>query len=333
MHMTSQAYQDSVLVDGLIVANWSEDVFSRMRGAGVTAANCTICIWENFEETLANVAQFQRFFRDHADLIRPVHTTEDIHAAKREGRTGIILGWQNISAIEDKIERLELFHTLGVRIIQIAYNSQNLVGTGCYESRDSGLSDFGREALAEMNRLGLVVDLSHVGPRTTHDAITASTAPVVFSHVGAASQKEHPRNKTDEEMRMVAERGGLVGMTPFPWFLPGDGDATIEDFVTTMEHVVDVVGEDHIAVGTDFVDGHGGGFLEWIMRDKGYARPFPAQPLDEVVSSFAMPPGIEDISQWPNLWDALDRRGWSQGRITKALGENWVRVLRDIWGS
>lgn len=331
--MTSDAVQDRVLVDGLIVSNWSREVFERMQGAGVTAANCTICIWENFQETLANVARFNGFFRDHTDLIRPVTGVDDIRAAKREGRTGVILGWQNISGIEDRIERLELFHTLGVRIIQIAYNSQNLVGSGCYESRDSGLSDFGHEVVAEMNRLGIVVDLSHVGRQTSHDAILASTAPVVFSHVGAASLKEHPRNKTDDEMHMVADRGGLVGMTPFPWFLPGAGDATLDDFVATMEHVVDVVGEDHLAVGTDFVDGHGGEFLEWIMRDKGYARSFAAKPLDEVISSFAMPPGIQDISQWPNLPEALDRRGWTERRIDKVLGENWERVLGDIWGS
>lgn len=331
--MTSHAVPDRVLIDGLIVANWGEDVFKQMQAARVTAANCTICIWENFEETLANVSKFDRFFRDHADLIRPVADVADIHAAKREGRAGIILGWQNISGIEDKIERLELFHTLGVRVIQLAYNSQNLVGSGCYESRDSGLSDFGHEVVAEMNRLGMVVDLSHVGRQTSHDAILASTVPVVFSHVGATSLKDHPRNKTDDEMRLVAERGGLVGMTPFPWFLPGAGDATLDDFTATMEHVVDVVGEDHMAVGTDFIDGHGDEFLEWIMRDKGYARSFTAQPLDEVVSSFAMPPGIESISQWPNLPETLERRGWPARRIDKVLGENWLRVLGDIWGS
>ena len=164
--MTSELHRTAIVIDGLIVSDFGRPVFEDMRRGGLTAANCTCCIWEGFAESMRNVMRFKTLFREHADLITQVYTTKDILAAKQAGKTGIILGWQNLTGIEDQIGYLALFKELGVGIMQIAYNTQNLVGTGCYESRDGGLSDFGREVIAEMNRLGILCDLSHVGPKT-----------------------------------------------------------------------------------------------------------------------------------------------------------------------
>ena len=149
-------HRDLTVFDGLIVANFSRAVFEDMRRGGLTAANCTCSIWEGFRGTMENVMRWKQWFGVHADLITQVHTTADIARAKREGKTGIALGWQNLTGIEDQIGYLALFKSLGVGIMQIAYNTQNLVGTGCYESRDGGLSDFGHEVIAEMNRLGIL---------------------------------------------------------------------------------------------------------------------------------------------------------------------------------
>ncbi len=329
----SGLHADLTVVDGLHVANWSPEVFRAQRAAGVTAANCTTCVWEGFDAAMANIAAFKRWFVQHDDLIRPVRRAADVAAAKAEGRVGIVLGWQNSSGIEDRLDRLELFWDLGLRIVQLTYNTQNHAGAGCYEERDTGLSGWGRELVEEMNRLGMLVDLSHVGERTAHDAILHSRQPVVFSHVCPAALKAHPRNKSDEQMRMVAERGGLVGVTGFTWFLAAEGRVTIEHVLDAIEHVIGVVGEDHVGIGSDFVDGHGAAFLEWIMRDKGCARPLGGVPIEQVVREFAMPQGLERIEDLPNLTAAMERRGWGERRIRKLMGENWVRVLGDVWGA
>ena len=180
--MPSDLHDRSIVIDGLIISDFGRPVFEDMRKAGLTAANCTCCVWENFTETMRNVMRWKTYLRDHTDLITQIYTTADIRAAKEAGKTGIILGWQNITGIEDQIGYLGLFKELGVGIIQMAYNTQNLVGTGCYESRDGGLSDFGHDVLAEMNRLGVLADLSHVGPKTSEDVIVASKQRVAYSH-------------------------------------------------------------------------------------------------------------------------------------------------------
>jgi membrane dipeptidase len=170
----------------------------------------------------------------------PIRHTRDIAAAKASDRTGIILGFQNGSPIEDRLDYLALFKQLGVGIIQLTYNTQNFIGSGCYESHDSGLSDFGREVVAEMNRVGIAVDLSHVGPRTTDDTIEFSKDPVVFSHVLPAELKAHPRNKQTRQLKAVADSGGLVSVTMFPPFLPKGSESTVDDYAEIIEWMVNL---------------------------------------------------------------------------------------------
>ena len=212
----SKLHDRLIVIDGLNVSNFSRGVFEDMRRGGVTAANCTSCVWENFTETMRNFARWKTWLRENADLITQVTTTDDIRRAKTENKTGIILGWQNSSGIEDRLDYLALFHELGLRIVQLTYNTQNLVGSGCYEQRDSGLSDFGRDVLAEMNRLGILCDLSHVGAKTSEDAILASKQRVAYSHCLPAGLKAHPRNKSDAQLRFIADRNGFIGVTMFP---------------------------------------------------------------------------------------------------------------------
>lgn len=217
----STLHDNLIVIDGLVVSKWSRAVFEDMRRGGLAAANCTCCVWENFAATMQNIGQWQRWFAEHADLIVLVRRAADIEQAKRDGRTGIILGFQNVSAFEDRLSYLGLFKELGVGVAQIAYNTTNLVGTGCYESVDRGLSDFGHEVIAEMNRVGMLCDLSHVGPVTSRDVILASNQPVAYTHILPAALKAHPRNKSDDELRFIVEHGGFVGVTMFPPFWLG----------------------------------------------------------------------------------------------------------------
>lgn len=324
---SADLHRSLTVFDGLIVANFGREVFEDMRRGGLTAANCTCSIWEGFRGTMDNVARWQGWFREHADLILQVHTTADIARAKRESRTGIALGWQNLSGIEDQIGHLALFKSLGVGIMQIAYNTQNLVGTGCYESRDGGLSDFGHEVIAEMNRLGILCDLSHVGAKTSEEVIIASKKPCAYTHCLPAALKAHPRNKTDEQLRFIAQRGGFVGVTMFPPFLRRGTDSTVDDYVEAMEHVLDLCGEDQVGFGTDFTQGYGREFFEWITRDKGYARKLTE--FGDIVN----PAGMREIKDYPNLTAAMLKRGWKEARIRKVMGENWVHLLKEVWGA
>ena len=320
-------HRDAILIDGLIISKWSRSVFEEMRAGGVTAVNCTCSVWEGFRATMENVAQWKRWFREHDDLLVQVHRTDDVRRAKREGRTGIILGWQNTSALEDRAEFVEVFRDLGVRVMQLTYNTRNLVGSGCWESRDGGLSDFGRDVIDEMNRCGVLVDLSHVGPRTSADAVAHSAKPVAYTHCCPSGIMEHPRNKSDAEMRAVVERGGFIGVATYPPFLPWGDETTVDQCVEVFEYVIDVAGEDAVGIGTDFTQDQDVSFFEWLRRDKGHGRLLvPGTPRVP-----RLPEGLATIGELPNLTAAMARRGWTGTRIRKVLGENWLRFLGEVW--
>ena len=325
--MPSQLHEESVVIDGLIISNFGRPVFEDMRKGGLTAVNCTCCVWEGFTDTMRNVMRWKKWFNDHSDLLKQVYTTEDILAAKQEGKTGIILGWQNISGIEDQIGYLGLFKELGVGVIQMAYNTQNLVGSGCYETKDGGLSDFGHDVVSEMNRLGILCDLSHVGPQTSIDVILASKQPVAYSHCLPSGLKAHPRNKTDEQLKFIVDHGGFVGVTMFPPFLKRGASAKVDDYVEAIEYVINICGEKNVGIGTDFTQGYGQPFFDWITHDKGHGRKLT--DFGDVVN----PEGIRTIGDWPNLTATMEKRGWSTSRIESVIGRNWLDLLRNVWGA
>jgi membrane dipeptidase len=326
LHSTADLHSNAIIIDGLIIAKWSRALFEDMRKGGLTAANCTVSVWEDFQGTIDNIVMVNKLMRDSADLVRQVHTTEDIRQAKREGRTGIILGFQNAHAFEDQLGYVEIFKRLGVGIVQMCYNTQNLIGTGCYE-RDGGLSGFGREVIAEMNRVGIMCDLSHVGAVTSEEVILESKKPVCYSHCLPAGLKQHPRNKTDEQLKFIADRGGFVGVTMFAPFLKKGIDSTVDDYCEAIGYIMNIVGEDAIGIGTDFTQGHGPEFFDMLTHDKGYARSLTE--FGKIVN----PLGIRTVGEFPNLTEALLKNGFSEPQVRKIMGENWLRVLGDVWGT
>lgn len=323
--MAASLHDDAVVFDGLIVSRWGPEIFRDMRRGGLTGANCTCSVWEGFEETMTNIGRWKRWFGEYGDLITQAFTVADIRRAKREGRTGIVLGFQNTWAFGDRLELVGFFKDLGVGIAQMTYNTQNLAGAGCYESRDGGLSDFGRDMVAEMNRVGMMCDLSHVGPRTSMDVILASARPVCYSHCLPSAMKAHPRNKSDQEMRFMAEHGGFIGVTMFPPFLAKGNASTVADYVEAIEYVIDIAGEDNVGIGTDFTQDHDQEFFDYITHDKGSGRRLTE--FGDIVN----PEGLRRIGEFPNLTAAMERAGWPETRIRKILGENWLRVLEEVW--
>ena len=242
-------YDEAIVIDGLNISNWdSPNVYAGLRAGNLTAISATVATWENFPQTMDHIAAWLRRFRQRADILQ-VKSIADIHTAKKSDKTGIILSFQNASPIENDLDRLGLFHALGVRMIQLTYHERNLLGNGCFERRDEGLSNFGVDAIGEMNELGILIDLSHVGDRTTLEAIEVSERPVTISHANARAFYDHRRNKEDEALRLLAEKGGVVCTTPFCNFLPTLFESTLEDYIDAVDDMVERIGIDHVAVG------------------------------------------------------------------------------------
>jgi membrane dipeptidase len=322
---SSSIHDSSIIFDGLIVSKWGRPVFENMREGGLTAANCTICIWEGMRDTLLNIAQWKRWFDEHGDIIMPCRSVADIREAKALGKVGIVLGWQNSSGIEDRLDLLPIFKDLGVGFIQLTYNTQNYVASGCWEKHDGGLSQFGESFIAEMNRVGIVVDLSHVGVRSASDAIRVASKPCAYTHVCPAGLFPHPRNKTDDQLREMVDSGGFVGIAAYAPFMRNGSNSSLEDVVDLFEYAIDVCGEENVGIGTDFTEGQDEAFFNWIRLDKGYAQRM-------VPSKGTAPPvkGFESLSKYRALTAAMEKR-WPEARVRAVLGENWLRFLERVW--
>ena len=322
-------HQNSIVIDGLVISKWSRNVFEEMHRGGLTAANCTCSVWEGFNDTMANIAQWKRDLTENADILTQVHSVADIRRAKAENKVGIVLGWQNTYAIEQNLDHLRLFRDLGVRVIQLTYNTQNLVGSGCWESRDSGLSDYGRDLIDLMNELGILVDLSHVGDTTSRDAIAHSQRPVAYTHCFPNALLDHPRNKSDYMLQTLADKGGFIGVVAYTPFMPKGDNSTVEDVLDGFMHMIDLVGEDQVGIGTDFTQGQDAAFFNYLRSDKGIGRHL-SKPMAKRPNN---PIGLDGPSEYPNLTTAMIKRGWGETRIRKILGENWLTFLEKVWSS
>lgn len=319
-------HESSIIIDGLQISNWGKTVFHSNHQGGLTAFTATIAVHEGFRDTMKNIAWWHRMFKKHHDLIVPIKSTEDILSAKKAGKTGVIFGFQNTSPVEDDLDFLSIFHALGVRVIQLTYMNANYTGQGCLERIDAGLTNFGLEVVEEMNRLGILIDLSHVGYQTSMDAIEASRKPVAFTHANPKSLWDHPRNKADDQIKSVAKRGGVIGANIFPAFLPSGNDATIKEYIDVIDYLVEMVGVEHVAVGTDFVEEQPREFFDWLLTGK--SKKGPGMDLDHPIT---FPIGIQRASDFPNITQALLDRGYSKSNIQQIMGKNWFRLYQNVW--
>lgn len=326
--MASSFHDEAIVIDALQISKWSETVFANQRAGGLTAVNATVAIIEGFDQTIRNIAWWYRALEEHADKILQVRTTADIRRAKAEGKTGIIFGFQNTSPIEDELDRLAIFKELGVRVIQATYMEANLVGQGCLERIDAGVTGFGLEVIAELNRLGILIDLSHVGYRTTMETIEVSARPVAMTHANPLSLCDHPRNKPDDALKAIAAKGGVIGATIFPAFLPRGNDSTLTDYLDVIDYLVEMVGIDHVGIGTDFTEDQPREFFDWILTGK--SKRGPALELNHPLKN---PAGIQGSWDFPNITAGLLERGYSEADAAKVLGGNFMRLFGEVWGA
>lgn len=325
LYVESSIHSRSIVVDSLIVSDWSEEVFRDMLAGGVTACNATCAVWENYRETSENIAKIYAFISRYPELLTLVKHTAEIEKAKRDGKVGIILGFQNSSPLENRIDFIRLFKELGVGVIQLTYNNQNLIGSGAFEGTDNGLSDFGREVVDELNAAGVAIDLSHVGIKTTSDVVSYSKRPVCFTHANPRALRNHVRNKSDRILRKVAEQSGYVGIVLSPVFMPEGANSKIEDVVVALDYLINLIGEDHVGIGTDMTQGHGEEFWRWIMRVNGTGSQVEVTPRD--MQGMV----IKKASDWPRITHALEQHGYPDSLIEKIVGRNFVSYLERAW--
>lgn len=317
-----------LIIDGCNPSNWdAPNVYDSLISGGVAAANATIAVWEGFEESIDECSKWIRRFKSDERLIQ-VRTTKDIELAHESGKLGVILGWQNISPIENDFERLEVFQSLGVRIVQLAYNLRNLVANGCYEENDEGLSTFGRLTVEKLNELGMLIDLSHVGDRSCLDTIERSSAPVAITHANLREFSDHARNKPATIVKELVARGGVIGANAFPRFLPGGFDATIDAFIDAIDNLVQTVGPDSVAIATDFCEGQDMDYWHYLRRLHGrIPGDAPSVPRPDPALR-----GLDTGKEMPNIAFRLSDRGYDEESIKKILGGNWMRIYREVWG-
>jgi membrane dipeptidase len=308
------------------------------RSSGLTAVNITLGYVagpaDPFEYTVRTIGEWDAVLRAHpADLIK-VDRAADILRAHAEGKIGVIYGFQNAVQIGHDVSRIDTFGDLGVGVIQLTYNPANALGDGSMAPENRGLTDFGREAVARLNARRIMVDLSHSGERTCLDAIAASKAPISINHTGCRALNDLPRNKTDAELRGVAEKGGFVGIFFMP-FLASSGHASAEDVVAHIEHAVKVCGEDHVGIGTDgdvtSIDDLAA-YRADLAKEVAERAKAGIEAKGERADTYPFVVDLRGVDQFRKLARLLAARGYSPTRIDKILGLNFVRFAREVWG-
>ena len=292
-----------------------------LRRGGVTCAVGTVASIEGSRETLHAIAAWFPTLRERCGDLCLATTAADIEAAKRAGKVAVVLQFQGGTPLDYNANLVEAFYRLGVRVIQLTYNERNPLGDGCTERTDAGLSDLGVQVIAEMNRLGVAVDLSHVGYRTSMEAIEASAAPVIFSHSNARAVCDSARNLTDDQMRAAAARGGVIGVNAFPAFVARHQAPTVEHLLDHIEYMVRVVGDDHVGLGFDFSRETEEDYKYFKYKEDVYPKP-----------PWVYPAGIDGFAKIPNVTRGLVARGYSDDAIRKILGGNFLRIFRQVWG-
>ena len=319
-------------IDGLQYANWSETIFRQMRTGGVDAVHVTIAYHETFRETVLNFERWNRWFETYPDLIMKGQWASDIDEARRSGRTAIFFGFQNPSPMEDDIGLVEILHTLGARFMQLTYNNQSLLATGCYEDEDPGLTRMGKQVIREMNRVGLVVDMSHSADRSTIEAAEWSERPIAITHANPSAWHPARRNKSDAVIRAVTENGGMLGFSLYPHHLKDGSHCTLASFCEAIARAAETYGVDHIGIGSDLCQDQPDSVVEW-MRVGRWSKEIDYGEGSAAAPGFPpMPTWFQDNRDFGNIEDGLAAVGMSPDEVAAVMGGNWYRFFADNFG-
>ncbi len=316
-------------IDNLQYANWSEKIFRQMRQGNVDAVHVTIAYHETFRETVHNIARWNRWFEEFPQLIFHARTGDDVRRAKTEGRTAIIFGFQNPSPMEDDIGLLEILHTLGGRFMQLSYNNQSLLASGCHEARDSGITRMGKQVIREMNRIGLVIDMSHSAERSTLEAIELSTRPIAITHANPFSWHPAIRNKSTDVLRALGQSGGMLGFSVYPHHLKGGSRCTLESFCAMIAKTARLIGERNIGIGTDLCQDQPHEVVEWMRMGRWTKQIDYGEGSASEMGFPPMPSWFADNRDFDNIEGGLRAAGFSDTETAGIMGENWLRFYDE----
>ena len=317
-------------IDNLQYCKWSREVFQINREAGLDAVHVTVVYHEDFDEFNSRVDEWNKYFKDNSDLIFLGKSYKDIEKAKKEKKTAIFFGFQNCSPIEDDIGLVEKVYDLGCRFMQLTYNNQSLLATGCFEKVDSGVTNFGKEVIKEMNRLGLVIDMSHSAEKSTIDAINISQKPIAITHANPAFWHAAKRNKSNELLKILSENDGMLGLSLYPHHLKDGTNCSLESFCEMAAKTADLMGVEKIGIGSDLCLNQPDTVVEW-MRNGTWAKAKNYGEGTKNNSGFPKQPDwFTDARGFSNLESGLSKVGFNKNEINGILGDNWFNFYKRM---
>ncbi len=317
-------------IDNLQYCNWSREIFEFNRSAGLDAVHVTIVYHEDYNELLVEIKKWEKLFLENSDLIFLGKDSKDIEKANLEKKTAIFFGFQNCSPIEDDINLVEKVHDLGCRFMQLTYNNQSLLATGCYEKIDSGVTNFGREVIKEMNRVGVVVDMSHSAEKSTFDAIELSEKPIAITHANPSFWHPAKRNKSSELLKLLGDSGGILGLSLYPHHLKNNTDCTIENFCEMVAKTAEIMGVENIGIGSDLCLNQPDSVVEW-MRNGTWSKTKNFGEGSKNKPGFPkQPKWFEDARGFINIEKGLKKVGFSDDETNGILGNNWYNFYKLI---
>ncbi|MBX2883707.1 MAG: dipeptidase [Granulosicoccus sp.] len=322
----------NILIDNLQYANWSEKIFRQLHEGKVHAVHVTIVYHESFREMVLNVEQWLRWFEQFPELIFAGKTGDDVRKAAAENRTAIFFGFQNPSAIEDDIGLIEICHMLGVRFMQLTYNNQSLLATGCYEAEDTGVTRFGKQAIQEMNRVGVVVDMSHSAERSTLEAIDLSNRPIAITHANPHWWHPALRNKSDRVLKALTEADGMLGFSLYPHHLENKTDCTLDSFCRMIADAAERYGVQHLGIGSDLCQDQPDSVVTW-MRVGRWSKAIDYGEGSASEAGFPQQPDwFKDNRDFHNISRGLAEAGFSPAEVAAIMGGNWLRFYDESFG-
>jgi microsomal dipeptidase-like Zn-dependent dipeptidase len=298
-----------------------------MRQAKLDAVHVTVAYHEGFRETILNLEAWNQLFYDNQDLIFQGFSSEDVQLAQNTQRTAIFFGFQNPSPIEDDIRLLEIWHRLGIRFMQLTYNNQSLLASGCYENDDTGLTRMGREVIEEMDRLGMVIDMSHSGERSTLEAIEASAGGIAITHANPYSWQPALRNKSDTVIKLLADRGGMIGFSLYPHHLKNGSRCSLQDFCSMICSTVDLIGIESVGIGSDLCQDQPNSVVEWMRAGRWTKKVDFGEGSASNPGFPEMPEFYKNNLDFPNLASGLVSLGMREDEVEKILGGNWLKFF------
>ena len=317
-------------IDNLQYCNWSRKVFEINRSAGLDAVHVTIVYHEDFDELQLEIKKWEKLFHENSDLIFPGKNFHDIDKANKENKTAIFFGFQNCSPIEDDINLVEKVHELGCRFMQLTYNNQSLLATGCHEKVDSGVTNFGREVISEMNRVGLVVDMSHSAEKSTLDAIELSEKPIAITHANPSFWHPAKRNKSSELLKILSDSGGMLGLSLYPHHLKDNTNCTLNSFCEMVAKTAEIMDVKKIGIGSDLCLDHPDTVVEW-MRNGSWSKSTNFGEGSKNKPGFPKQPDwFLDARGFSNIEKGLKKVGFSDTETHGILGNNWYNFYKSI---